>query len=204
MLHLCTCGCLLTRPMQEDRGHRKCRVRLTKATWVNLTAPRYQSVPFLNRARRPPSLDRKLSASTPASPSARNRGWCEQQCIEGNRVGEQKAHHYPAEAYHDHRVSVAVRNFSARTADLNHLRTISEVTSPATTTAATNGRASVHVAFLQAEESLLDRTVRTIRFASPTKMAASLVKTARDLLPVRLLRASEWPRHLPFQSCRFL
>src|SRR5215211_5852097 len=40
MLHLCTYGCLL-RPLQVDRGHRKRRVRLRTATWVNFTATRY-------------------------------------------------------------------------------------------------------------------------------------------------------------------
>ena len=45
MLHLCTCRCLLRRPRQEDRGHRKRRVRLNKATWVNLTATRYRGPP---------------------------------------------------------------------------------------------------------------------------------------------------------------
>jgi len=37
-----TCGCLLRRPMQEDRGHHKRRVRLSKAIWVNVTATRYR------------------------------------------------------------------------------------------------------------------------------------------------------------------
>src|SRR5215213_9705721 len=41
MLHLCTYGCLL-RPLQVDRGHRKRRVRLRTATWVNFTATRYR------------------------------------------------------------------------------------------------------------------------------------------------------------------
>src|SRR5215218_6474183 len=43
MLHLCTYGCLLPRPLREDRGHLKCRIRLSKATRVNLTATRYSS-----------------------------------------------------------------------------------------------------------------------------------------------------------------
>src|SRR5215217_5224263 len=43
MLHLCTYGCLLPRPLREDRGHLKCRIRLSKATRVNLTATRYSA-----------------------------------------------------------------------------------------------------------------------------------------------------------------
>src|SRR5215217_3817638 len=43
MLHLCTYGCLLPRPLREDRGHLKCRIRLSKATRVNLTATRYEA-----------------------------------------------------------------------------------------------------------------------------------------------------------------
>ena len=42
MLHLCTYGCLLPRPLPEAWGRRKRRIRLSKATRVNLTATRYE------------------------------------------------------------------------------------------------------------------------------------------------------------------
>src|SRR5215212_980396 len=37
-----TWGCLLRRPLEEDRGHRQARVRLSKAAWANIIATRYR------------------------------------------------------------------------------------------------------------------------------------------------------------------
>src|SRR5215208_5201886 len=76
MLHLCTYGCLLPRPLREDRGHLKCRIRLSKATRVNLTATRYHyphgTHPFLAQFSRPsvypqqPRIPRAAGSVVPA------------------------------------------------------------------------------------------------------------------------------------------
>ena len=39
-------GCLLRRPPEEDRGHRQARLGLSKATWGNVIATRYQNQCF--------------------------------------------------------------------------------------------------------------------------------------------------------------
>ena len=39
-------GCLIRRPPEEDRGHRQARLGLSKATWGNIIATRYQCKSF--------------------------------------------------------------------------------------------------------------------------------------------------------------
>src|SRR5215203_6041524 len=71
MLHLCTYGCLL-RPLQVDRGHRKRRVRLRTATWVNFTATRYQGLSM--RASTPTTSAERAILEATLGREARVRG----------------------------------------------------------------------------------------------------------------------------------
>jgi hypothetical protein len=47
-------GCLIRRPPEKDRGHRQAHLGLSKATWGNIIATRYQKVAGSSPAERAP------------------------------------------------------------------------------------------------------------------------------------------------------